>query len=124
MATSLDTTLVPRALELVTEYGQDAVFEVPATKTYDATTGLTAETSPTDHTKKVTPPEPYDKRWIDGDLIQVDDVRVYLPASGLTFTPTRGYKVTLASSDVFRIIRVVPIYTGESIALYEIGLRG
>lgn len=124
MTTALDAEIVPMALEVVDLYGQNAVFTVPATKDYDATVGLTTETSPTDHTKKVTPPEPYDKRWVDGDLIQQNDVRIYLPASWLSFTPEKGMLVTLLTTEKFRIVGVKPIYSGEDIAIYDLQLRG
>ncbi len=124
MSTALDDRMVPKALELINLYGQSAVFADPATKTYDPTTGLTSEGSVTNRTHKVTPPEPYDKRWIDGDLIQQNDIRIYLPASGLAFTPFKGQKVTLLTTKVFRIVSVKPIYSGEDIAVFDLQLRG
>lgn len=124
MSTALDNTLTAAALRLIALYGQDAVFADPATKTYDPTTGLTSEGSVTSHTEKVTPPEPYDKRWTDSDLIQQDDVRVFLAASGLDFTPFKGQLVTLLTTEKFRIENVKPIYSGEDVAVYELQLRG
>ncbi len=123
MSTALDTEIVPVALELINLYGQNAVF-LDVTKTYDPATGLTTESSPSNITKKVTPPAPYDKRWVDNDLIQQNDVRVFLAASGLTFTPEKGMKVTLLTTKVFRIERVSPIYSGEDIAVFDLQLRG
>ena len=124
MTTALDAEIVPVASELIALYGQDTVFVVPASKSYDPATGLTTETSPTNHTEKVTPPAPYDKRWTDSDLIQQDDVRIYLAVSGLTFTPVKDMKVTLLTTEVFKIVKVSPIYSGDDIAVYDLQLRG
>jgi len=122
MVTELDTELIPEILEILEEFGKDAVFQVPATKTYDPTTGDVTEGSVTSHTKKITPPAPYKQGYVKDDLIQVGDVQVYLAASGLTFTPTNGYAVVFDSM-TWRIEYANPIYTGELVALWELLLR-
>ena len=70
----------------------------------------------------MTPPENYNSRWIDGDLILEGDAQVSLAASGLTFTPENGQVITL-DSQKWKIVRVQSEYTGDNIGLYVLQLR-
>jgi len=120
--TTLDTTLLTKVAEIADTYGKDVVFESVGSKVYDPATGKTTESSVTNYTVKVTPPAPYDHRMIDGDLIQVRDVGVLLPAKDLSFTPDLGMQVTF-DSEVFDIVAMSPLYSGTSVCAYDIQLR-
>jgi len=122
MATPLDTKLIPKVLAVVNKYGKLVDFKVPASKTYDPTTGATTEGEEATHQHKVTPPGWYKETLIPKDLIQQGDLMAILPASGLGFTPTRGYRVEFDSMK-FRIEHVAPLYSGDSVAAYELLLR-
>lgn len=124
MATPLDDKLVPKALEIVNKFGINATFAVGLIEPddYNPETGETTPDTPTNTIRKVTPPEKYDRYLIDGDLIKFGDCRVYLPASGLTFDPVNGMKVTIGTS-LWKIVKVEYVYSGEEIALYELQLR-
>jgi hypothetical protein len=118
----LDDRLVPKVLEIVQKYGKIVGFVVPTSQTYDPATGTNTVTTPVTYNKKVTPPQNYSSRLIDGQNILAGDCQIFLPASGLTFAPVAGMKVTIASQ-TWAIVNAGPIYTGESIALYELQLR-
>lgn len=120
--TILDTKLIPKILAKVIKYGKTVDFVVPATKVHAPETGIVTETNPTTYSKKVTPPEPYIEGYAPPESIRVGDSKIYLPSSGLEFTPTRGYLVQFDSTK-WRMENVNPIYTGEQIALYELQLR-
>jgi len=120
--TTLDLRLLPKVQVIVQRLGIDATFTVVSGDAYDPTTGDKSAGTPTDYTKKVTPFEMYDERYIDGDVVKAGDVKVLLPAKSLEFDPTTGIDVTVALSE-YKVIRQVPIYTGEQIGLYELQLR-
>ena len=124
MATALDDILVPTAYRLINKYGQNAVFhetEVDASD-YNPATGITTIPAASTHTEKVSPPSPYNQTLIDGDLIKVGDMKIYLAAQSLGFTPVRNMKV-VAAGKTWRIVAANPLYSGEEIAAYELQLR-
>jgi len=122
MATALDAELVPLALALVTEFGLNAEFEVMLVSQYDAESGGTIETGPVTRTKKVSPPSPFEQRFIDGVAIRQDDLEVYLPGSGLEFTPAVDMTVRIGRV-AYRVVTVGPIHSGELVAVYRLQLR-
>jgi hypothetical protein len=119
--TDLDTELVPEVLALINELGKQAVFHVPGTETYDPTTGDVTRVD-SNYTKRVTPPEGYNEKFIDGDLIRAGDKKIYVAASGLGFTPKAGHKVTL-DAVVWKVHKATPIYTGKQVAVWELQIR-
>lgn len=122
MVTTLDTKLVPKAAELVELYGKSVTWGVTSGGSYNPASGDVTGSSTTSYTVKVTPPEPYSERWIDGDLVRVGDAKVYLAAQDLAFTPSAGQTVTIDAT-VWKAVSANAIYTGESIALWEVQVR-
>ena len=124
MATALDTKLRAVALRLIDDYGQDAIFVVPTTSTYDPDTGATTETGPTEYTEKISPPRGYKANMIDGNVVQRGDRQAYIAASGLAFTSETGLEVRLTDAEeVWRIVGVQEIFSGEQIAVYVLQMR-
>ena len=122
--TDLDTELIPEIYNIVDEFGINATFYVDFIdpEDYSPLTGHTTEDTDAGVVRKVTPPEDYADFFIDGDLIQHGDVRIYLPSQNITFTPELGMKVSIGSSD-WRAIAIDPIYSGEEICIYKIQMR-
>jgi hypothetical protein len=122
--TTLDTKLIPKIFNLVERLGKNVTFETGESEPvdYDPDTGHTTYDTPDSYTRKVTPPEAYENYFIDDDLIKAGDTRVYLPAKDLTFTPELEMKVTIDSID-WVVVNIETIYTGGSVALYELQLR-
>lgn len=120
--TTLDDRLIPRVLEIVKRYGKTVTFTVPGAQAYDPATGKNTITGATTYTKQVTPPQGYSPTLVDKDLADKGDLQVFLPAMGLEFTPNTVMKVTV-DGQIYTIVTVGPIYTGERIALYELQLR-
>jgi hypothetical protein len=90
---------------LVNKFGINIIFNVRPTPTYDPTTGDVTEIAPGPLTKRVTPFEPYGRKFIKSSLIKRGDIKTYLPACGLTFTPAPGLEV-VAAGNVWKIIKV------------------
>ena len=120
--TTLDTKLVPKVLALITKYGKSVLFKLLPSKSYDATKGTVTLGDEVQYAKYVIPPFQFNDKYIDGNLVQVGDMQIGLPASGLEFTPENNIRVII-DSVVWRIIRYSPIYTGTQIALYIFHLR-
>lgn len=119
--TALDDKIIPKVQEIIDKYGISVTFEVSSSDSYDRTTGLITKTETT-YTVTVSPPSPFDERRIDGTIIRRGDLMVILPTSDLSFTPDFDQKVTIGSLE-YTVQVVNPIYSGASIAAYELGLR-
>ena len=122
MTTILDKRLIPRVKVIVDKYGKTVTFRTYPAETYDAASGSTTEGVKTDYSRKVTPPQNYESKYIDGEIIQEGDCQIFVPTKDLGFTPAKGMKV-IFDSEVWKIIGLKPIYTGDDIALYELQLR-
>ena len=120
--TVLDDKLVPKAKELLDKFGKSATFSVSGFSQYDPNTGEVTVGTPTTYTVKVTPPSPFDKNYQPGGTTEASDLRVYLAASGLSFTPSNGQKVVF-DSESYNVIAVETIFSGDSVALYGVRIR-
>lgn len=122
MATSLDTKLRRIALSTIKKYGLTASFAVKSGGTYSPTSGSVSGESTATYSVKVTPPEPYETKYQDGDLIRAGDARIYIADQGLAFVPAVGQRVTI-DGDTFVSVSVNAIRSGELVCLWEVALR-
>lgn len=121
MVTTIDTKLRDKADSVLATYGKDLTFAV-RTKTYDPTTGATTYGAATNTVVKGSPPGPYERRFVDGDVVRLSDARTIVAAKNLTFTPTIGIKVSFDSTD-WQVVSARPMYSGEQVAAWELQLR-
>ena len=120
--TALDDKLVPKALTMITNFGKNATFKVIAGADYDPLTGEVSQDGTSNIVRKIIPPMTYERKFIDGEIVQDGDLMTGIAASGLTFTPTDGMTVSFDNTS-WKIVNVQPVYSGELIALYELQLR-
>ncbi|MCP4660988.1 MAG: hypothetical protein GY856_36770 [bacterium] len=125
--TDLDDDLVPAILDLIDEFGVDTVFET-VTQSYDSSTGKTTESGAVDNTRKASLPLEYEDKYVDGDFVRRGDCYTYIAASGLTWTPVKGMKVTFTNpsggaDDVFDAVKVKRLDTGTSTGAWRFQLR-
>lgn len=120
--TRLDDKLVPAAQRLINKFGKTATVTTEAAKTYDPETGKTSNTGETVNTVKISPPAPYEIRYITAGVVDVGDQRTIIAAKDLTFTLKTGQLLTV-DSDKWRIVSVNSIRSGEQIAAFELQLR-
>jgi len=118
--TVLDDTLVPKIKDTIAKYGKKVIFTVD-TNTFDPATGLTTTTSKT-YTEFVTPPQSFDIRYVNNDLIRKEDLLISLAAKSLKFTPAVGMKITI-DSKIYRTVALEKVYTGDLVGMYNIQLR-
>jgi hypothetical protein len=121
MPTELDIKLIPKVLEIIQRFGFSVTLITPA-QSYSVATGATTTTT-TSQTAYITPPEPYERKYVDGTSILAADLRTYMAASGLSGEPKPNAKITISGRSYTIIPPVKPIMTGEQIALYELQLR-
>ncbi len=120
---TLDAELRQAALDLVEELGTTGTLIGSTSYAYNTATGTGAEVTPQTTVIPISPPVGFDIELVDGDLIRIEDLLVYVPASGLTLIPAIGMKLTITGGSEYRIIAVSPIYSGILIALYRLQLR-
>ena len=120
--TEFDLEFVPMALDMIEEFGKLAVFSTTPQQGFDPTKGEAINIDPLNYIRKISPPFPYEQKYIDGNMIQQDDCWAYLASSGLNFTPLKGMSVTFDRL-VFKIMTIKPIYSGEQICLFLLQLR-
>ena len=120
--TALDVRLIPKVLEIVERLGKRVTFTVAPPAAYNPDTGEAAQVAAATYSKKVSPPDLYHESLVNGDNIRKGDVRVWLPAGGLEFTPVINASVTIDGT-VWTVMDVQPVYSGEKIAIYGLQLR-
>lgn len=108
-------------LELVTEYGADAVFRVYPSKVYDPETGKATLGAPTNHTHKVVEGQASEAfARIDG--VPEADLILYVSPSGMTITPEVGMEVLYDSKTWVIFAHHRTAYKGSAV-LYELALN-
>jgi len=122
MSTALDDKLVPKTLDIINKVGRNMDFTLPLASSYDPVTGTGSESIVTKYTVKASPPIDFEQRYIDGDSVRRGDVRIILAAKGLPFTPVPDMKITFDGIN-FSTIAVLPIYSGELVAAYDLQAR-
>lgn len=90
---------------------------------YDVKTGENLPGGVTSYPITVTPPEPFQKREIDGTVIQKNDLKCYIAAKDIPVVPTPRTDTLTLGGIVYNIVRVEPISSGSLICLYGIHLR-
>ncbi len=122
----LDIEMALVTLELLEEFGKTVQFTIDSEGVYDQSESEFSEASPVYYAKKIVPPDKYDKEFVDGDLIRANDLQTGVAGDGLEFELTPGtltrIHVTI-DTEVFKIVKVQPIYSGEQVAIYMLQLR-
>lgn len=118
--TALDNKLVPKALALINKFGLDATFvNITVGPTFVPGSGTVTKTT-ANVVRKVSPPAEK-RRYGEAGVIRKEATVIYVAASGLTFTPTKGNRVTVGTI-TYTIEEANPYYSGEQIAVWELVL--
>lgn len=117
--TKLDDKLLPGVKKILNLVGAAAVLtEKAAAGDYDPTTGLVTDT-PATHTVKITPPSPFEQGLHKGKMGCLLSGQLLTEGSVPTVEP--GWLLTF-KTEVFQVLIVEPLYSGESIAALELVL--
>ena len=120
MAT-LDALFPGLAARLIDQFGATASLET-VTKTDDLATGKVAETVSA-ASVKITPPEPFTIGLIDGSLVKAGDMTTLVAAQSLSTVPTANRDRLVFAAEIWQIVAVAPIYSGDAAAAYRLQLR-
>ncbi len=96
--------------------GRNVTFRT-FTKTYDRTTGKTAESSQTDHVAKAVARKTH--KFFPEDGASREVWQVLVAAKGLTFTPAPGMRV-IAGSETFDATKVDFLYAHATVIGYKV----
>lgn len=118
--TDLDDQLLPEVLAVIAEVGISATWDsrtlTPnSSGTPSETNVLTACT--------ISPPVAYSQFLIETGVVEAGTLQVYIAGKDLAFTPKRGDSLRVTGHPARTVNLANPIYSGESIAAWEIGLR-
>ena len=122
MTTSVDTKLAAATLSLLDTLGTNMVFVVPTSSYYDPATQTQVVKTPTNVPRKASPPMQYSSRLIAEGVVRRDDAQIFIAASGLTFTPVEGMKLTHAGL-TWNMVTASPLYSGDDVAAWECQIR-
>jgi hypothetical protein len=106
------------ATTLIKDFGAAATLRT-VTRSFSAATGKTTETT-ADVSCYATPPEPYQKGRVDGDVVRTTDLSTLVKGKGLS--PQTGDRFVYGGVE-YQIVNVRPQSAGTVIAFYELQLR-
>ncbi|WP_348767443.1 hypothetical protein [uncultured Salinisphaera sp.] len=116
------------AQRAINRVGKSVVYRRTQQGEYDPIEGGYTGGGTTEYPIKVAPPGTFDNEYIDGTLVQRSDLRVTVPAASLPFAPAIAASDTEDAIEIdgtiYGVIAVSPAYAGESIATYELQVRG
>ena len=119
MSTELDLELVPETLALINEFGKLVTLSFDD-DTFPAVGAPSTVNS--QQTLKVTPPDPSILKYVPNSTAVGASTGVFVPVLGLTVPVKNGLKVTI-DGVVWTTVDFNPIYTGDDIAMYGLGLK-
>lgn len=124
MTTELDDDLVPEIATLILdELGTTATFKVVTSGgVYGPGTSTASPEVMSDVAWKISPPQPYSLAMVDGDLIQMADLKTITSAQDIPFTPQKLQRVVFGGAS-WHIVTVGPIRSGDLVCAYELQLR-
>ena len=109
------------AKSLITKFGTPVTLRREA-KTYDVATGKNTVSS-TDYSVKMTPPQPYRKARKGDAVVEVGDITAMIAADGLVIVPNVTTDKVVYGGNVWQIVTVDPVVSGDSTAAYQLRLR-
>lgn len=120
MTGALDARMRSLAERLVDKFGKPVTLR-RTSSTYNPVTGTTSETTANHAVNAVV--ELYEDRLIDGSLVQVGDMRVTVPAASLSVEPSTTTDTLILDGDTWQLVRVLPVWSGEQVATYQLQVR-
>jgi len=113
------TNLKNVALRLLTSKGQSLTFTRPVTSSFNPATGVDTPATPITYSGYGAALN-YNKSEIDGDLIQIGDIRLLLEA---TSTAVEMGDPVPIDSITYRVMNIRPLSPAGTVVAYELQLR-
>lgn len=112
------------AVDIINTFPKTATLrDKAANSDYDPATGIVTHT-PTEYTATIAMPFNFDRRFVDNDVIQAEDVQTYVAAKDLGYEPSVGWEVEY-DSKTWHVVSVERLPDGSTseIAAYGLQLR-
>lgn len=120
--TKLDIKMRAKVVSVLNKLGKILTFWIYPAGSYDPATGDYTSGDAQQYNMKAIPPYAFEIKYIDGDVVRLGDLQTGIAAKNIEFTPQPGIKVTI-NSELWAVLRVAPIYSGEQVAMYMLHLR-
>ena len=121
--TALDTRMLALADRLVTKFGKSVVIRVNKLGRADPATLTVAQGGPTEYTVKVSPPYRSSRQFDQAaTLTEAEDHFVLLPAKDLAFD-VKLAQIIIFDDYEYTVTGVLPLYSGEAVAAYELTIK-
>lgn len=119
--TVLDDKLLPAVKSMATTLGKSVTVTTEAL-TYAPTTGISSRSTTSHANQKLLGLRPVSVEYLERGLAEDGDSQAMFAASGLSFTPALGVRVTFGGK-TYTTTMVDEIHSGDSIAAYRVLLR-
>jgi hypothetical protein len=119
--TQLDDELLPAVKLLIEELGKVLTFHVEQTS-FDVQSGTTVVNSLQLVQVRCSPPSRMEEALAGNPTRIAEGLESYLPAQSLAFVPRVGMDVSF-DGRIRKITSMSPVYSGEQIAVYLLGLE-
>ena len=121
MTTALDKKLLPKVISLLNNLGKQVTITRLTGEVFDPTTLETTNTGSEAQTVKITPPYPYEETYYNDTSIKAGDLKCYV-SPDVVFDPELNYQMTV-DGQLWTIVKMMPIYSGDNIVLFGAQLR-
>lgn len=122
MAGALDGMMRSVAKSLIGTFGTTATITTHTGGNYDPITDGTVPGSDVQVVVPCSPPEEYKNYVIDGTRIQTGDMKILIPALVYATSPVTAQTITIRGQ-IYKIISVIPVSSGNQEAVWEVQLR-
>ena len=123
MPGELDAELGEAAKELIDELGKVITMDVTTGGSYDASTRKHTGGSTTQFTANISPPAPIDSGYFDEDVMKTASTMVFMARLGSVFTPLENQVWNIESTLRMTVVKVLPFYSGNLIAVWAVALK-
>jgi len=121
---ALDAALQQLATTLVGVFSDTpATYSRQVPPRYGGGTGEELVFQPTTYSVKITPPQPYSKREVNGTTVLATDLRCYISAVDLPIDPNIRTDSLTWRGKTHMLIRATPVGTADANVLIELQLR-
>lgn len=119
--TELDLEIPGLASELIDEYGKSIGFGRVEPGKYDTSTGTAAPAGVPSTVKAIV--EPYRGQRLLAGLVEAGDMKLTIAAESFPDGEPTTEDTAVIDGVEFTVVNVLPTYSGELVALYEIQVR-
>lgn len=118
---TLDTEARQVAVGLIEEFGKSVEIRRMMQNTYDPVSGTGGEDStPVNYPVKVTPPEAYKIKDINGSYITTGEMIISLADQGAPVIPDKDTDDVLLEGEYWNILDIEKVWSGELVAMHTL----